>query len=75
MEASTAPNDNCPNCGEHIGTPGMFHGDGTSGMAMHTHRECENCGRPLIWFSDSEALPPGWRIDDAEERQRKRRQE
>jgi predicted RNA-binding Zn-ribbon protein involved in translation (DUF1610 family) len=67
--------EDCPNCGEHIGTPRMFHGGGTTGRAMHTHRECPNCHRLLIWFSDSEALPPGWRIDEDEERQRERRAE
>jgi hypothetical protein len=75
MEGTAAPNESCPDCGNQIGTPGIFHGGGTSGMAMHTHRECDGCGRPLIWFSDSDAFPPGWRIDDAEERQRKDRHE
>lgn len=62
----------CPNCGQDIGIPGMFHG--SDSMTMHTHQECPGCGRPLIWFKEGD-LATGWRIDEAEERQRKRRNE
>jgi len=65
--------EDCPNCGHYIGTPGMFHGGGTSAMRMHTHRECPGCKRPLIWFNEGE-LAGEWRIDDAEERQRRQRE-
>jgi len=74
MEGTAAPNEDCPNCGKRIGIPGMFHGGGTSGMTMHTHRECPGCSRLLIWFRDG-VLATGWRIDEDEERQRKRRDE
>lgn len=67
------PNENCPNCGKHIGAPLGFHG--TDSMTMHTHRECPGCSRPLIWFKDGQELPEGWMLDEAEERQRKRRAE
>jgi hypothetical protein len=43
------------------------HGGGSTGMAMHTHRECPGCQRPLIWFAEGE-LATGWRIDETEER-------
>lgn len=75
MEAAAKPDGNCPECGEHVGIPGVFHGGGTSGMTMHTHRECPGCTRPLIWFKDGQELPEGWMIDADEERQRKRRAE
>jgi hypothetical protein len=64
--------ENCPDCGHHVGTPGGYHGD--PAMTMHSQRDCPNCRRTLIWFVDSDALAPGWRIDDDAERQRKRRQ-
>jgi hypothetical protein len=44
-------------------------------MTMHSQRECPNCRRPLIWFVDGEGLPEGWRIDEDEERQRRRQAE
>lgn len=72
MEGTAAPNEACPSCGEDIGTPGMFHGGGTTGMTMHTHRECSNCHRLLIWFKDGQELPEGWMIDEDAERQKRR---
>lgn len=66
--------EGCPDCGQEIEAPGMFHGRGSDGRAMHTHRECPNCHRLLIWFNDSDALAPGWRIDQDEERRRERRE-
>lgn len=64
--------EDCPDCGTHIGTPSGFHGGGTTGTTMHTHRDCPGCGRPLIWFNDeTRELKPGWRVDDAEERRQK----
>jgi endogenous inhibitor of DNA gyrase (YacG/DUF329 family) len=63
-------NEVCPNCSTPIETPHAFHGG--EGETMHTHRECPTCGRPLIWFNDSEDLAFGWRIDEAEERRRAR---
>jgi hypothetical protein len=53
-----------------MGIPGVFHG--SESMTMHATRDCTGCGRPLIWFHDSEELPPGWRINDAEERRQAR---
>ncbi len=48
----------------------MFHG--TDSMTMHTHRECPNCNRLLIWFKDAEELPEGWLLDEQEEGRRQR---
>jgi predicted RNA-binding Zn-ribbon protein involved in translation (DUF1610 family) len=67
-----AGEDLCPNCGRSIGTPSMFHGGGTTGTTMHTHRHCPNCNRPLIWFKDSDAFPERWLIDEDKERQQRR---
>lgn len=53
-------------------TPYMFHGGGTTGMTMHTHRECTGCHRPLIWFAEG-PLATGWRIDETEERRQRRK--
>jgi hypothetical protein len=50
----------------------MFHGGGTTGTPMHTHRHCPNCNRLLIWFKDAEAFPERWLIDEDEERQKGR---
>ncbi len=36
----------------------------------HSNRDCPDCARPLIWFTEGE-LATGWRIDMAEERRRK----
>jgi hypothetical protein len=65
----------CPNCGHDIGIPGMFHGGGTSGMPMHTHQECPNCKRPLIWFNTDTEIGSHWRIDEEEERLRRRQRD
>lgn len=62
--------ENCPNCGHHVGAPTGYHGN--EAMTMHSNTDCEGCGKPLIWFTDSDALEPGWRIDDARERRNKR---
>jgi hypothetical protein len=62
----------CPNCGEQIPAPMMSHGGGSTGMAMHSKRECPKCGEPLIYFTEGE-LAGEWRIDDAEKRRRKLR--
>lgn len=66
-----AERESCPNCGRFIGAPGMFHGGGSTGMTMHTHRECEGCGKPLIWFHEGDELPERWMIDEAEERRKR----
>jgi hypothetical protein len=60
-------NEACPDCSTAMDTPGMFHGGGTTGTTMHTHRECPGCHRPLIWFADG-PLATGWHIEETEER-------
>lgn len=62
------PDGNCPNCGTFVDLPGGFHG--TPSMTPHSHRDCPDCARPLIWFKDAQALPEGWMVDEVEERRR-----
>jgi predicted RNA-binding Zn-ribbon protein involved in translation (DUF1610 family) len=55
----------CPNCGESMVTPSMFHGG--MNQSSHTHRECPGCGQLLIWFAEGK-LAGKWMIDETEER-------
>jgi ribosomal protein S27AE len=62
----------CPNCGELILAPIAWHG--VLGQNMHSNRDCPKCGRPLIYFIEGE-LAGEWRIDEAEDKRRKRHAE